>query len=388
MSDKAIEECRGSRGVVLLSSNYAWTVLNFRMPLIKRLLEEGYRVEVCTQFDGSESDFVNIVDAVHPLFISRRGINPFTDIVSFLNYVKVLRKRRPDVALFFTIKPNIYGSIAAKFTGTACIQTVTGLGTAFIHGPTLKCLASFLYFLSAHCCRFTVFQNIADMSYFLRARLVDKNRTILCPGSGIDVRQFKPLSGVKGSCGARFLYVGRMIADKGIYELVEAIQQVRLKYPCAKVTLVGGEAENRTAIPECQLAEWNNNDAIEYVGPQSDIRLWMSNADCVVLPSYREGLSRVLLEAGAMGIPAITTNVPGCVDVIEHGVNGLICEPRDSESLQRAMLDFLDTSEADRAQMAVNARAKCEQKFSTTVVNDIYAAAIDEVIQGQGKVHA
>jgi glycosyltransferase involved in cell wall biosynthesis len=362
---------------VLICSNYAWTIVNFRLPLIKRLKQLGYRVNVVTQYDGHENEIEEYVDQIRPLFISRKGVNPFVDIATLIDLAIISLKMKPDCILLFTIKPVIYGAIATKFFNIKSIVTITGLGTAFIANNWMTNLVKLLYRFALSSVATVFFQNNDDKYLFLKNNLVNPNVCKLTPGSGIDPRQFpcRPLSLNKT---VTFILIARMLWDKGIGEYVEAAKIIKLKYPNTKFQLLGPlGVENRTSISDERMAAWEHEGFIEYLGETTDVKPYIEKACCVVLPSYREGTSRVLLEAASMGRPIIASDVPGCREVVEDGITGLLCRPKDSYDLSKKMEDMINLSFENRIIMGSEGSEKVRKEFNQEVVNNLYINAIE-----------
>ena len=369
----ASSECKKT---IVISSNYAWTVYNFRMPLIRRLKSEGYRVAVLTQFDGYEKKIVKEVDEIKPLFISRTGVNPFLDILTILDFVKYFLRLKPDFLLSFTIKPVIFGSIASKLTNVKSIVTITGLGTTFITNTWITKVVRILYRFALSSVSSIFFQNIADKYLFVNQKLVDIQVCRLMPGSGLDLDKFS-YTEPRDANDMVFLLIARMLWDKGIAEFVDAAGAIKERYPNTRFQLLGPlGVENRTSIPRSKMAEWQRNGFIEYLGETSDVASYIQKACCVVLPSYREGTSRVLLEAAASGRPIIATDVPGCREVVTDGITGFLCEPRDYVSLSKKMELMLNLSFEKRSMMGVRGREKVENEFNQDIVCDLYIKAI------------
>lgn len=365
---------------IIVSSNYAWTIYNFRMPLIRRLKKEGYRVVVLTQFDGYEIYVGREVDVVKPLFLSRKGVNPSVDFLSFVDLLRNYLIIRPDCVLLFSIKPVIYGSAAAKLFRVPVIPMITGLGTAFISESWVTKVVKRLYRFALSSASIVFFQNIDDKRLFLESRLVSPDVCRMSPGSGVDVARFA-LTDVKDSTDMTFLLIARMLWDKGIAEFIAAARIVRERYSHAHFQLLGPlGVENRTAISEAQVQAWCDEGIIEYLGETDDVSAFIAEAGCVVLPSYREGTPRVLLEASAMGRPIITTDVPGCREVVEDGVTGLLCRSRDSIDLSAKMEQMLLFSHQDRQVMGLKGRQRIEEQFHHDIVNDLYVDAISECL--------
>lgn len=365
---------------ILISSNYAWTIFNFRLPLIKSLKANGYRVEVITQYDGFENEIRKFADKVHPLFISRKGINPILDSLSFLNFLICLIKVKPIYFLPFTIKPVIYGCLAANLLRVKSIATITGLGTAFINNNWITFLVKKLYLISFRSVAKVFFQNSEDAELFTHNGLVRSEKVHVIPGSGIDTAKFyRPGSLPQGD--PVFLLISRMIWDKGIGEFVEAARAIKKYNAAARFQLLGPLGiENRTAISQQKVNEWVEEGVIEYLGSTDDVRPYILQSNCVVLPSYREGMSRVLLEALSMSTPIITTNVPGCRELVDNKINGLICEPRNARDLENKMIDYLSLCSNLRSEMGQNGRAMVIKRYNIDVVCDQYITELRKLV--------
>lgn len=364
---------------VVVCSNYAWTIFNFRMPIIRRLKADGYRVIVLTQFDGYELIIGEEVDEIIPLFISRKGINPFIDFFTFLDFVKNLALSKPDLVMLFTIKPVIYGSIAARLFNVKSIAMITGLGTAFIANNWITKVAKFLYRTALSSVSLVFFQNIDDKDLFVGQKLVDAKVCRLTPGSGVDLDKFSPVE-LPLANKITFLLIGRMLWDKGVGEFVDAARVVKTKTTNVEFQLLGPlGVENRTAISKTQMENWVKEGIVQYLGESDCVGAFIEKASCVVLPSYREGTSRVLLEAAAMGRPIITTNVTGCREIVDHGVNGFLCKLKSPLDLEKKMIDMAVLSHKERAEMGRKGRQKVENEFDQEIVCQIYMDAIQEL---------
>ena len=360
---------------ILICSNYAWTICNFRLALIRELKAKGYRIVIVTQYDGHEKKLEGLVDEIVPLFISRQGINPFTDIMTLINLGWIFFRLKPDVVFLFTIKPVIYGSIAAKLFRARVIVTLTGLGTAFIANNWITLLAKNLYKFALSSVAQVFFQNGADKDLFISQRLVCADVCTVIPGSGLDTDYFSHRE-PHASPDFKFLLIARMLLDKGVGEYVNAARVVKQKYPNCRFQLLGGvDVQNRTAISSDEIRAWVDEGLVEYLGESPDVRPFIEESSCVVLPSYREGTSRVLLEAAAMGRPLIATNVPGCREVVQHAVNGYLCAPKDHTHLSSQMIAMIKLSAEERKAMGIEGRRIVEEQFGIGVVNKIYLAS-------------
>jgi len=362
---------------IIICSNYAWTIYNFRMPLIRRLNKEGYKVCVLTQFDGYESLIANEVDQIKPLFISRKGVNPFIDFFTILDFFKHFIRIKPMLILLFTIKPVIYGSIAARLMRVRSIVMITGLGTAFITDTWITKVVKTLYRFSLVSVATVFFQNVDDKDLFVGNRLVDSRVCRLTPGSGVDLDKFSRAD-LPVNNEMSFLLIGRMLWDKGIGEFVDAARNIKSIYPNIRFQLLGPlGVENRTSISNKQMDEWQKDGIIEYLGETDNVVNYIEKACCVVLPSYREGTSRVLLEAAAMGRPLIATDVPGCREVIKDGVTGFLCRSGDYLDLSDKIELMLKLPYESRRIMGIKGREKIEKEFNQKIVNDLYIDAIE-----------
>ena len=362
---------------IIICSNYAWTIYNFRMPLIRRLNKVGYKVCVLTQFDGYESLIANEVDQIKPLFISRKGVNPFIDLFTILDFVKYFIRIKPMHILLFTIKPVIYGSIAARLMNVRSIVMITGLGTAFITDTWITAVVKTLYRISLVSVATAFFQNMDDKDLFVDNRLVDSRVCRLTPGSGVDLDKFSRVD-LPMNNEMIFLLIGRMLWDKGIGEFVDAARNIKTKYPNIRFQLLGPlGVENRTSISTEQMDEWRKDGIIEYLGETDNVVTYIERACCVVLPSYREGTSRVLLEAAAMGRPLIATDVPGCREVIKDGVTGFLCRSGDYLDLSDKIELMLKLPYESRRIMGAKGREKIENEFNQDIVCDLYIDAIE-----------
>lgn len=367
--------------IALISINTSWNIYNFRAGLIHALKEKGYKVITAAPSDNHTYKLEKIIDRHIHLPMQNAGTSPLQDIVLFFRYIKILREIRPAVFLTYTIKPNIYGTLAARMLGIPTINNVSGLGTAFIHDNWLTSVVKQLYrfaFSSSYC---VFFQNPEDRNLFITMGLVAREKTALLAGSGINLDYFQPVP-KPPSEHLSFVLIARLLWDKGIGEYVAAARIVKARYPQVTFRLVGPlGVENKTAITKDTVDSWVKEGVIEYSSETDNVRDVIAAHDCVVLPSYREGMSRVLLEAAAMGKPLIATNVAGCKDVVDDGVNGLLCRVRDAEDLSKALLQFIALPDNARRDMGIASRKKAEQEFDEKLVFEAYLEKITSILQ-------
>ena len=366
---------------IIVSANSLWNVANFRTGLLKSIEATGHPVLVAAPADGSTLP-AGSHSKISDLPIDRSGLNPFADALLLVRYYRLFSELRPAAFLSFTIKPNIYGSIAARLAGVPAIANVSGLGTAFMRDGLFARFVGSLYRLAFAKAHKVFFQNPDDRRLFLDRKIVREARTGLLPGSGIDLDRFTP-AGPAPHGPPIFLLIARMLTDKGVGEFVEAAAMVKARHPGARFQLLGGlDPGNRTAIGEEEIRRWGREGVVEYLGPAEDVRPFIAGASAVVLPSYREGLPRSLLEGAAIGRPLIATDVPGCREIVKDGVTGLLCQVRSASSLAAAMARFAEMGVDQREALGKAARAKVEAEFSERAVIDAYLAALRPLIRG------
>jgi glycosyltransferase involved in cell wall biosynthesis len=369
---------RPSNPAIVISANSAWNIHNFRLPLIRALAERGWRVVIAVpdadRLAGLDAELVDL-----PL--DRSGMNPLADLRLLLAYVRLFRRVRPAWFLGFTMKPNIHGLLAARVTGIRAVPTISGLGTAFIGGTLLSRLVVFLCGIAFRPSPAVLFHNRDDRRLFLRRRIVRPRQARLVPGSGVDLDRFKPEPPASSTGPARFLFVGRLIGDKGIREFVEAARLLRGRLPRCRLQVAGPlDPGNRSAICRAELDGWIAEGLVDYLGALDDVRPQVAAATAVVLPSYREGMPRSLLEAAAMGRPMIAADVPGNRQLVEHGVNGLLCVARDPASLADAIERVASMDQEKRAAMGASARARVERDFDQRIVIEAYLRLIWPIV--------
>jgi glycosyltransferase involved in cell wall biosynthesis len=366
---------------VTLSANTSWYLYNFRSATISRLRESGYRVVCLAPEDAySQRLAAELRCDWRPLVMDNRGSNPFLDGYLCYQLWRHYRQLKPAAALHFTIKNNVYGTWAARSLGISAINNVSGLGTAFIRPGAVSAVARLLYRASQPFAHRVFCQNEEDQRQLVAGRLVAAERVELLPGSGVNLQRFHPDLREVHEGPFRFLYAGRMLADKGLHELVAAVRGINAAGLRCSLWLCGfADADNVSAVDAGQLRAWADTAGVEWLGSSDAMETLYARVDCVVLPSYREGLPRSLLEAGAMGLPSIATNVPGCRSVVTDGVNGLLCEAGDSEDLRRAMEQMLTFDQDTRDAMGAHARARVEAGFDERDVVDAALRAVQSV---------
>jgi glycosyltransferase involved in cell wall biosynthesis len=370
---------RGMSRTIAISINAAWNILNFRLGLIRALQQRGWRVVALTPTDEYSARLAEHEIEHLTIAIDSSSVSPLRDLRLFMRYHGLLKQLRPDALLTYTAKPNIWGSLAANALAIPVINNISGLGTAFIEGQALRRIVSILYRAALRPSAAVFFQNPEDRELFRRRRLAPSERAHLLPGSGIDLDRFRPAEPPPGEPFA-FLMIGRLLWHKGVGEYVEAARIVRRQAPKVRFRLLGFlDAPNRSAVPRGALEAWVAEGLIDYLGATDDVRPHIAAAHCLVLPSYREGLPRSLLEGAAMARPLIATDVPGCRHVVEDGANGYLCTVRDPAALAEAMLKMIGLPGPVRAAMGANARTTVERRFSERAAVDPYLEVLDAI---------
>ncbi len=368
------------RGPLLaLSANGGWGIVNYRRGLIAALQAAGYRVAVLAPEDEHSGAIRAMGASFHAVPMQAKGRSPIGDLMVIARYRRVLKQLRPAVFLGFTIKPNIYGSIAAHSLRIPVINNITGLGLTFERPGALNRLVIALYRLAlAHSAK-VFFQNRDDRSLFLERGLVRPEQAGLLPGSGVDLDFFQPASAVERE-GVTFLLASRLLWAKGIAEYAEAARILKRSRGDLRFRLAGPlDPPGAAAIPQSDVERWAEEGLIEYRGSAADIREELAESDCAVLPSYREGVPRILLEASAMALPVIAADSVGCREAVVDGKTGLLCKAKDAASLAAAMVRVADMSGDERRAMGAAGRLRVEREFSESLVHRQYLRALVEI---------
>lgn len=362
------------RKLIALVTNSTWNIYNFRLDLIRALHAQGFNIIVVAPVDEyihylNELGFIEHVPLKK---LKPHGKNPYQDIQLIVELYRIFSKFRPDLILHYTIKPNIFGNFAASLVGIPTISTLTGLGYTFLNRNWINRIVARLYKWALRHPQNVVFHNSDDLQYFEQLGLVASGKTRVVPGSGVNTKRFSPMSR-PSSDRFIFLFVGRILYDKGLIETVEAIRQVKKWAERAECWVVGElSPKNPMAIPKEDILSWQKEGVIKYFGRRKDVRSLIKRANVVVLPSYREGLPRAILEAMAMAKPILTTDVPGCRETVIHGKNGFLVQANSVKPLVNHMLHLYQAEEEYLQFLGENSRKIVCQHFSTDQVNQRY----------------
>lgn len=331
----------------------------FRKELILSLLAEGHDVVAITpledRVDQLKKTGIKIIDTP----IDRRGINPLVDYALFNKYRKILIQEEPDVVVTYTIKPNIYAGIACRQLKISYVGNVTGLGSAFERGGILRKIAVLLNKAGLKNAKHVFFENASNMNMFIDEKIVGEDRAVLLNGAGVDLDYFRVASYPENSEQTVFLFMGRVMREKGVDELFEAMQRlVKEGYSCRLVVL--GQFEEDY---EAQIAEYESQGWLTYYGYQMDVRPFINACNCFVLPSYHEGMANTNLESAASGRPIITSNIPGCKEAVAANESGFLCDVKSSDSLYEQMKKFIHLPYDQKRIMGLKGRNHMEKNF-------------------------
>jgi glycosyltransferase involved in cell wall biosynthesis len=368
------------KNIAIIENNILATN-TIRQKLTMTLMEKGYHVTVLTtgtneELETARSKGFNIIDV-------KASNQQLFDIWLYMrNIKKGLKFINADLCLTFTIRPAIWGNIITRQLKIPTITNITGIGPLFESNHFTYKAARALYKFVLKKTRKVFFQNENDMSLFLEKKFVPPDKAIRIPGSGVDHEYYKPIEIKKPNNKMVFLFISRLIKDKGIVEFVEAARILKDQLPDAEFCVLGGlwsQNLKTNIVTQSELSQWVNEGLINYLGAAADVRPYIASADCIVLPSYREGMSNVLLEAGSMGKPCVTCDTPGCKDIVIDGVTGFLCKTKNAKDLADKMKKMYLLSANERCDMGARARNKIIKEFDKEIVINAYLKAIDEI---------
>lgn len=362
---------------ITLVGNSAWSMYNFRAGLVKGLLKAGYKVSVVAPDDEYFHKCIENFGAEFiPIKIEAKGTNPISDLRLICHFMRIFRSIKPDFIFFYTIKPNIYGSFAARFLGVAHIAVTTGLGYTFVNNNIVSKIARILYKQALKKAKEIWFLNNDDFESFSQYRLIPKSKGYVLKGEGINMERF--VLGGNQTDKISFLLMARMLWDKGIGEYVEAARILKVKYPNVQFRLLGFiGVDNPSAISLEQIKLWQHEGVVEYLGSTDNVIPFIQNVSCIVLPSYREGLPITLLEGAAMCKPLVATDSIGCRDAVDDGISGFLCKIRDAMSLHDAMEKIILMTPLQRQEMGEAGRKKMEREFDEKLIIDVYFQTLE-----------
>ena len=360
---------------ILILSNNINGLYSFRREVILSIVKEGYQVYISIpDFDSSRVGYFEENGChVIPTGFNRRGMNPFADIRLIITYCRLIDRLKPVAVLTYTIKPNVYGGMVCRLYGTPQLANVTGLGYAVENGGWLQKLTIILYKIGIGKAKRVFFQNHSNRDFCIRHGIADE-RSILLPGSGVNLKhhvlQPYPEDGV-----IRFLYIGRIMKDKGCKELFEAAKEIKAKYDNVEFQILGSIEGDFNAQFDLLVSQ----GIIKFLGQTTDVRPYIDQAHCTIMPSYHEGMSNVNLESAANGRPVITTDVPGCRETVDDNVTGFLVEPKSTESLINGIRRFLALPYEQKKILGQNARKKVKHEFDRDIVVRAYIEELESI---------
>jgi glycosyltransferase involved in cell wall biosynthesis len=368
---------------IVFVANTAWSMYNFRRGLLVSLINEGYNVAVVAPEDDFIVNLTNLKVKCYPLItIRNHGINPFQDLQLLAEFRKLYKKIKPALVFHYTIKPNIYGTIAASQLGIPSIAVTTGLGYAFTHQNLVSAIVKQLYRYALCKASEVWFLNGEDAKVFLQQKIIQSSQAVVLNGEGVNTQYFSPSKKPSVNLTKKFILVARLIYDKGVEEYAEAaaiLQKKGYRFECQVLGFF--EDKNPKAISRQQIIDWQNRGLIKYLGVTTDVRPYLEAADCLVLPSYYgEGMPRTLMEAASLAKPIIATDHTGCREVVDDDRSGFLCRIKDAEDLAAKMEAIINMTAEDLMIMGANGRVKMIAEFDEKIVIETYKRTISKYI--------
>ena len=365
---------------ILIINNSFWNFYNFRINLLSEIKKN---IDCDIHLAAPEDEYYNKLNnefSTYKLEFNSSNTNPFNELFLITKFHSLINKVKPDIILSFTIKPNIYAGLLAKKLKIPIINNISGLGTVFIKQNFLTKIVHFLYKKSFSKYNYIFFRNSFDMKKFKKMELLNKSNYEIIPGSGIDTSNWKNKDSTDINKGRKILFCARLIKDKGIVEYLNAANELKNKYSDISFNVVGKlGVDNKTSIDKKLLDDYINRKIINYLGEAENMKDILTQHDIVVLPSYREGMSRLLLEAASMQRPIITTDVPGCKEIVKDSFNGFLCQPRDYKDLANKIEKMINISEGERIKFGSNGRNFIIENFEEKIVINKYIEIIKKI---------
>lgn len=357
---------------ILFLVNHDVVIYNFRLEMVERFLAEGHQVVISSPYGERIDTLVELGCEFRPIEMSRHGMNPIQEMKLLHEYIKLIKAEKPDIVLTFTIKPNIYGGMACAMLGVPYVVNITGLGTAVENGGLVQKITVTLYHMALAKVQKVFFQNTENRAFFEDRKLAIGKHDLL-PGSGVNLNRFSVLE-YPGEETVEFVFISRIMKEKGADQYLEAAEFIRNKYPNTRFHVCGFCEQ----AYEQRLKDLHDNGIIHYHGMVRDVREVIAKTHCTIHPTYYpEGLSNVLLESAACGRPLITTDRSGCREVIDNGINGFIVEQKNTQDLIEKVEKFLELPWEQRKAMGLAGRAKVEKEFDRQIVVEKYIQEIN-----------
>lgn len=356
---------------IAIITNHADDIYCFRRELIEKIYNDGHEIIISCPYGEKLNLLENIKFELDKPVIDRRGINPFKDLKLLKHYIKFMKKYKPDFVLAYTIKPNVYASIACRLCKVKYINNITGLGSVLNKGKILQTLIYKLLKFALKSSRCVFFQNETNMNLILNKKIVS-GKYKLIPGSGVNINRFSLQEYPENDEIIRFNYIGRVLSEKGIDDYIEAAKEIKKTYKNTEFNIIGFiEPTEQQYLQE--FKELEKNEIIKYRGEQKDTRPFIKKSHAIIHPSkYGEGMSNVLLENASSGRPIITTNNPGCYETVEDGVTGYIYKMGNVKELVEKIELFIKLSHEQKRKMGIAGRNKMIKEFDRNIVINNY----------------
>ena len=367
---------------ILIFSNSFWNLYNFRSSIIHKL-KNNNKIILVAKKDIYYNKFTNINNIrLKKLNFSSKSRSIFSNIFIFFNFFFILKKENPDLLITFTIKPNIFGSIASGILDIKTINNITGLGSAFLKKNYFLLLIKCLFKFSFKKSKIVFFHNSLEKKIFISSAIVKKKQAKIINGSGINLKNYKKRIFSRDKITNKFVFSGRMISDKGIYELIEAIKIVKQKYNYTSFSIFGLlNQDNAGAISKKTIQLWIDRGYINFYPNVKKVNEHLSNFDCFIMPSYSEGMSRSLLEAASSGLPILCSDIPGCREIVKSNVNGFLFKPKNIRTLSNAIVKFIHLSVQKRILFGKQSRYIIQNNFTDEKVTKNYINHINEILK-------
>jgi glycosyltransferase involved in cell wall biosynthesis len=337
---------------ILILANSDGGLFHFRKDLIRGLINLGNEIYISVPFGSHIESMQRMGCNFIETNVDRRGINPITDLKLILFYMGIINKIKPNLVISYTIKPNIYGGIVSKICRVKYALNITGLGTTFQKNSLIKRMVINLYKLSCSKAKVIFFENEANKQLFVQNNIANENKTFTLNGAGVNLEEYKFIEYPEKKENLHFLFIGRLMKEKGINELSVAAEKIKKEYNNVIFDIVGSFEDDYNE----KVCTLQNNGIIEYHGYQSDVRPFIKKSCCLILPSYHEGMSNVLLEAASSGRPLITSNIHGCLEAVEDGINGYLVNVKDNNDLYIKIKQFIQLPHEKKVEMGKRSR--------------------------------
>ena len=343
---------------ILVLTNFDIGLYQFRKELLEKLIENN-DIYISLPYGELIEQLKNIGCKYIETDLDRRGLNLFKDLKLLRQYKKIVKQIKPDLVITYTIKPNVYGGLVCRLKKIPYAVNITGLGTAFQNDGILKKIATFLYKVGLKKAKVVFFENEENRQIFINEKIVKEEKTCLLNGAGVNIERYKLTDYPKDSEVTQFLFMGRVMKEKGVDELFQAMHKLHIENIPCKLNMLGGYEENYESV----IDKYTKEGWLNYLGYQEDVKPFIEESHCFVLPSWHEGMANTNLECASMGRPVITSNIHGCLEAVEDGVTGYLCQKQNSDDLYRVMKKFTQLSNKEQKSMGLAGRKRMEEIF-------------------------